>query len=197
MRENFDITGYFYQIGNLKCRKFLNIKKRNTKIRKPDLMVVMMNPGKSKPIDGIDNGKNEVQTIPDQTQDQIMRVMENCEFYYARILNLSDVRITPSGAFYDMLADLKENQIPHSIFDNKREQDFKELFVENIPTIFAWGVGKDLTELAKIAIDKIGINNPIGIEKGNRHYAFYHPLPHNKKDQIKWVDGITERIKTA
>lgn len=197
MRENFNITGYFYQIGNLKCRKYLNIKKRNIKIRKPDLMVVMMNPGKSKPIDGIDNGKNEVPTIPDQTQDQIMRVMENCEFNYARILNLSDVRITPSGAFYNMLPDLRENQIPHSIFDNKREQDFKELFVENIPTIFAWGVGKDLTELAKIAMEKIGINNPIGIQKDDRDYAFYHPLPRNNNDQIKWVDGITERIKTA
>ncbi len=197
MRENFDITGYFYQIGNLKCRKYLNIKKKNTKIRKPDLMVVMMNPGRSKPIDGIDNGKNEVPTIPDQTQDQIMRVMENCEFSYARILNLSDVRITPSGAFYNILADLKEKQIPHSIFDNKREQDFKELFVENIPTIFAWGVGKDLTELAKIAIKKIGINNPIGIEKNDRDYAYYHPLPRNNNDQIKWVDGITKRIKTA
>ncbi|GAB3333254.1 hypothetical protein GCM10027429_13620 [Marivirga atlantica] len=197
MRENFDITGYFYQIGNLKCRKYLNIKKKNTKIRKPDLMVVMMNPGGSKPIDGIDNGKNEVPTIPDQTQDQIMRVMENCEFNYARILNLSDVRITPSEAFYNILTDLKEKQIPHSIFDNKREQDFKELFVKNIPTIFAWGVGKDLTELAKIAIKKIGIKNPIGIEQNDRDYAYYHPLPRNNNDQIKWVDGITKRIKTA
>ena len=197
MKENFDITGYFYQIENLKCRKYLNIRKKNSEIQVPDLMVVMMNPGKSKPINGIDDGKQETQTIPDQTQDQIMRVMESCGFEYSRILNLSDVRITPSGAFYKMLPDLRKNEIAHSIFDKKRDKDFKELFVDNIPTIFAWGVGDDLKELAKTAIDRIGIDKPIGLNKMDKNYAFYHPLPRNYNDQIKWVDGITERIKTA
>jgi len=197
MKENFDITGYFYQIENLKCRKYLNIRKKNSEIQVPDLMVVMMNPGKSKPINGIDDGKQETQTIPDQTQDQIMRVMESCGFEYSRILNLSDVRITPSGAFYKMLPDLRKNEIAHSIFDKKRDKDFKELFVDNIPTIFAWGVGDDLKELAKTAIDRIGIDKPIGLKKMDKNYAFYHPLPRNYNDQIKWVDGITERIKTA
>lgn len=197
MKENFDITGYFYQIEDLKCRKYLNIRKKNSEIQVPDLMVVMMNPGKSKPINRIDDGRQETQTIPDQTQDQIMRVMRNCGFEYSRVLNLSDIRITPSGAFYKMLPDLKKHKIAHSIFDQKRDKDFKELFIDNIPTIFAWGVGEDLTELAKIATERIGIEKPIGLKKNDKDYAFYHPLPRNNNDQKKWVDGITERIKTA
>lgn len=197
MRQNFDINGYFYKIEGIKCRKYLDIKKKDAKIKTPDLMVVMMNPGKSKPVDGIDDGKKEVETIPDKTQDQIMRVMENCGFEYSRILNLSDVRITPCGAFYDMLPNLKKNQIPHSIFDKKRDTDFKELFVANIPTIFAWGVSKNLTELATIAIDRIGIKHSAGIKKIDEEFAFYHPLPRNNNQQIEWVKKITERIKTA
>jgi hypothetical protein len=55
----------------LKCRKYLNIKKKDTKIQTPDLKDIMMNPGKSKPI----NGKIEVETIPDQTQNQIIRIL--------------------------------------------------------------------------------------------------------------------------
>ncbi|MBT0609233.1 hypothetical protein [Aequorivita echinoideorum] len=197
MRENFDVTGYFYKINKLKCRKYLNIKRKGFQIQMPDLMVVMMNPGKSKPVNGIDDGKKEVETIPDRTQDQIMRVMENCGFQYSRILNLSDIRITPSGAFYNLLPTLEKEQIPHSIFSSHREKDFRELFVKNIPTIFAWGVDKNLTELAKIATDNIGIENPIGLRKIGQEYAFYHPLPRNNNDQIKWVARITERIKTA
>ncbi|WP_299361975.1 DUF1643 domain-containing protein [Winogradskyella sp.] len=197
MREKFEITGCFYQIGDLNCRKYLNIKRKKTRISQPQLMVVMMNPGTSQPTVGDNNQQKEVPAIPDTTQDQIMRVMENCRIEYSRILNLSDLRITPSKAFYKLLSEIRPKQIPHSIFDSRREDEFKTLFVTNIPTIFAWGVAKELTELAKSAIGKIGINNPIGIKKNNENYAFYHPLPHNHKAQIKWVSEITKQLKNS
>lgn len=81
----------------------MNIKKKESELQVPDLMVVMMNPGNSKPINGIDNYNKKTEVIPDQTQNQIMRIMINCGFEYARILNLSDARETSSSKFYQMI----------------------------------------------------------------------------------------------
>jgi hypothetical protein len=79
MREKFKITGLFYKVKGFKFRKYLNIKKTYSERKKPDLMVVMMNPGSSRPLDGNENINIEVEAIPDNTQDQIMRVMENSD----------------------------------------------------------------------------------------------------------------------
>lgn len=99
MRENFKTTGLFYQKDGYNFRKFLNIVRKNSSQNTPDLMVVMMNPGSSKPLDGIENNNCESEAIPDNTQNQIMRVMNRCNFDYARILNLSDLREPKSSVF--------------------------------------------------------------------------------------------------
>lgn len=49
-----------------------------------------MNPELSNPKSGIKN--IETITLPDNTQKQIMNIMKNCNFEYARILNLSDLK---------------------------------------------------------------------------------------------------------
>ena len=42
MREDFKITGLFYQNNGYNFRKFLNIVRKNTNQDTPDLIVVMM-----------------------------------------------------------------------------------------------------------------------------------------------------------
>ena len=103
MKTDFEINGLFYENKNLLCRKYLDIKRNEAISNKPDLMVVMMNPGSSRPEDG--NEKNIIasKAVPDKTQDQIMKVMNNCNFNYARILNLSDLREAKSKVFYSKL----------------------------------------------------------------------------------------------
>jgi len=197
MRENFEIKGLFYQIDNLKCRKYLNIKKKETELQIPDLMIVMMNPGNSKPINGLDDYNKETEAIPDNTQDQIMKVMTNCGFEYARILNLSDARETSSEKFYKKILEFKSKKIEHSIFSNNRKDDLEKYLVKNIKTIFAWGVNNALTELAKNAIGKIEAETIYGSKKENTEFAYYHPLPqYNPEEQKKWVEKITKQIKT-
>ena len=100
MKTDFEINGLFYENKNLLCRKYLDIKRNEAISNKSDLMVVMMNPGSSRPEDG--NEKNIIasKAVPDKTQDQIMKVMNNCNFNYARILNLSDLREAKSKVFY-------------------------------------------------------------------------------------------------
>ncbi len=195
MRKDFSINGLFYELKGFKFRKYLNIIRNSSTKKNPDLIVIMMNPGSSRPTNGIDNFNEETETVPDRTQDQIMKLMNNCSFDYARILNLSDLREPKSSLFYDAINTLDKNNIPHSIFDAKRINDFEELFVRDVPVIFAWGVNKRLIDLAHQAIECIGCKNPIGLNKEGLSFAYYHPLPQNFNKQKEWVEKITEIIK--
>ncbi len=80
----FEVTGHFYELCGYKFRKYLDIKCSETSKTKPELMVVMMNPGSSYPLDGIDNNSVPSQAVPDKTQYQIMKVMNNVSIDYAR-----------------------------------------------------------------------------------------------------------------
>ncbi len=122
MRKNFKITGLFYQQDGFYFRKFLNIVKKDSEIKKPDLMVVMMNPDSSRPLDGNESNNIEAEAIPDNTQDQIMRVMKNCNFDFAQILNLSDLREAKSSVSYEKIEELQKHKISHSIFDKKKKE---------------------------------------------------------------------------
>ncbi|SEG47767.1 DUF1643 domain-containing protein [Flavobacterium urumqiense] len=195
MREDFNITGLFYENQGYKFRKFLNIVKKDSNCQIPDLMVVMMNPGGSRPINGYDDYKIETETIPDRTQDQIMVLMNNCKFNYARILNLSDFREPKSRKFYNQMDDFETKNIHHSIFCEERKEDFNKLFIKDIPVIFAWGVNRNLFELAALAKERIGLVNVSGLKKEGEEYAYYHPLPQTYNKQKEWVINITETIK--
>jgi hypothetical protein len=195
MREDFNVTGLFYENQGYKFRKFLNIVKKDSNCQIPDLMVVMMNPGGSRPINGYDDYKIETETIPDRTQDQIMVLMNNCKFNYARILNLSDFREPKSRKFYNQMDDFETKNIHHSIFCEERKEDFNKLFIKDIPVIFAWGVNRNLFELAALAKERIGLVNVSGLKKEGEEYAYYHPLPQNNNKQKEWVINITETIK--
>ena len=74
MRDRFDVEGHFYKIDNYKCRKYLDIKSKDLKLSVPDLMVVMMNPGSSYPLDGNDNNDSVSEAVPDNTQVQIIKL---------------------------------------------------------------------------------------------------------------------------
>jgi len=194
MRNEYEITGLFYKIGDYKCRKYLDIKLKSSKITNPDLMVVMMNPGSSYPLDGIDNNTKPSFAEPDNTQDQIMKVMKNTSFKYARILNLSDLRTPDSNKLYKFVKSEDSKTVPHTIFDNDRIDDFNLLFVKDVPIIYGWGVNSSLTGLAKLAIETINHPSPIGIKKDTKQYAYYHPLPRIYKKQIEWVEKLSQRL---
>lgn len=194
MKIQFTISGFYYEVQGIKFRKYLDIKTVNSGCKIPDLMVVMMNPGSSKPLDAIDNNTKESLAIPDNTQSQIMKVMLNCNLQYARVLNLSDLREANSSKFYSKLKELEHKGISHSIFDKDRQDDFNQLWVNNVPVIFGWGVSVNLIPLALKAMVACKASNPFGILKANTDWAFYHPLPpiHNK--QLEWVTAVSKQL---
>tara|TARA_R110001592_G_scaffold90485_2_gene266014 strand:- start:25312 stop:25896 length:585 start_codon:yes stop_codon:yes gene_type:complete len=183
MKTQFKITGRYYTKNEYKFREVLNIKKIDSKIKAPDLMVIMMNPGGFKPLNGIDNSNTETLAKPDVTQNQIMKIMLNGNFKYARVLNLSDLREPKSKDFYDRIEEMDALNIAHSIFNESRKEGFNKLWVPDVPVIFGWGVNRKLKNLGLKAIEKTKVSNPIGVQKPNTHWAYYHPLPPNTNKQ--------------
>lgn len=195
MKEEFDIRGCFYELAGLKCRKFLDIKRRRSSLKEPDLVAVMMNPGNSKPVDGRYEDHRVTQAKPDRTQMQIMRFMNNSGFDYCRIINLTDIQETRSKTLFEILEKPKTKRITHSIFDPKRQEEFNELCPKSRLTLLAWGVDDALSELAQQAMKKLGNDNILGLKKENGKLAYYHPLPPSYHKQQQWVHQISEQLK--
>ena len=93
----------------------------------PDLLVVMMNPGGSKPLGALwdaDANQGFTAAQPDRTQYQIMRLMlvaqrDGIPWHHARILNLSDLRTPKSAEVLRKLQVYREDD-SHSLFSLSR-----------------------------------------------------------------------------
>lgn len=194
MSTKFEVTGLFYESNGYKLRRYLDIKRVGVLRNEPDLMVVMMNPGSSYPLDGIDNNSVPSEAEPDTTQQQIMKVMDAAVFNYARILNLSDLRTPDSNELYRFFKSESCSSVEHSIFSPGRKPELEKLFISGIPVIFGWGVNQVLIPLAKQAIESLCINKPLGMLKPKTRYSYYHPLPRVYTKQLEWVQHVTSQI---
>ncbi|SDU03203.1 Protein of unknown function [Pseudomonas pohangensis] len=194
MSTKFEVRGLFYESNGYKLRKNLDIKRIGAELNDPDLMAVMMNPGSSYPLDEINNNTVPSEKEPDNTQQQIMKVMDVAALNYARILNLSDLRTPDSSELYRFLKSEKSSEVEYSIFSPNRKSEREQLFVNGTPVIFGWGVNQALVPLAKQAIEALCINNPLGILKSNTRYSYYHPLPRIYAKQLEWVQHVTSQI---
>jgi hypothetical protein len=194
MGNNFKISGHFYEIYGLKCRRYLEIKRVGSNLSQPDIMVVMMNPGSSCPENRIDNNIDQSKAHPDRTLNKIMAVMNKTNFNFARVLNLSDVRQPNSTKFYEFLNSSSANSIPHSIFHPLRREEFSTLFRQGVPVIYGWGVNSNLEGLAREAIELISEKNPIGIRKNGTEWAYYHPLRRTTTEHDDWVKTVTSLL---
>ena len=197
MEEDFHITGLFYMCKGHKCRSYLDIKRKGSKASTPDIMVVMMNPGSSRPKDGVDDNTKdsavESEILPGPTQYQIMRVMNGAGLDYARVLNLSDLKNPDSSDFRRLLGEIdKQKLFSHSIFDPARKSEFDTLFVSDVPVILAWGVHNSLRDLSNAAVAAVVGSKIAGVRKqGN---AYYHPMPRIKGDQDEWVKKVVAQL---
>ena len=195
--------GDFYKLDGHRCRSTLEIvtctvpaDERNQLLScQPDIVVVMMNPGKSRPCEGgdgqgrrphaIGTGAHLVPTCPDKTQQALVKVMRSKGFRHARVLNLSDVSEPKSTKFLD---DIRHNRLPqgYSVFCSVRN---RELQCRLNPTtgivIVAWGKNYRLRKLAETAI---GSFNSFGLRFhgwGNQP-LFYHPARRSKQ-WPRWI----------
>jgi len=195
--------GHFYELNDVPCRDLLIISDLEiiTKNIVINLLVVMMNPGSSIPLDdgfAVNIFSKEcVLTKPDNTQSQVMKLMNTNNYNTAVVINLSDVREPKSSKFALKLKGLSFGPMgeQHSIFSEQRNQELINIINScgPCPVVFASGVNYKLRFLTSKAKQSFS-NNPL-IGKQNNKGLFYHPLPRSKQKQNEWVDEINIKIK--
>ena len=190
--------GDFYMLNDYPCRSTLEIvnscvpanERSQLLSSRPEIIVVMMNPGTSRPSAGgnghvrcpreVGSGANLVPTCPDDTQQAIVKVMRCKGFSHARVLNLSDVREVESSTFLD---DLKHDRLPsgHSVFCSERTGELQErLMSRSGIAIAAWGKDRRLRKLAETALDSFRSRN-LRVHGWKNHPFFIHPVRRSRQ----------------
>ena len=197
-RQQFTIQGHFYNRDGLNFRRFLEIRRSNANNIENDLNVILMFPGSSFPlyIDGNNPPDHLVDANPDETQDQIMRIMYNLNFNYIKIINLSDIRLERANSrdFINMLGNRLIN-VDHSIFSIPNREIIRNYLNPTSPFLLAWGCDRGLMGLQQQALKVLnqfwgrGINI-IGLPCANNVFGYKHPKPTRMVDQIIWVNDI-------
>jgi len=163
-----------------------------------ELIVVMMNPGSSKPASksytpivisrpsDIKKKRFIVEAKPDNAQYQIMRFMLINGWSHARILNLSDLRQAKSAVFMKTWPTLPES---HSIFSTSRKKVLDELIGHPEQVLLAWSQEARLLPLAGIAKNALRSFNTIGLSRGEDLFAY--PSPMLQKHKEAWLASIS------
>lgn len=212
LKKKYFVQGRFYSLTNnnnsAKCRSLLTITDRaNSNHRK--LLVVMLNPGSSRPladnyneptipIKQIDKLKQVplVPAKPDTTQYQIMIVMNVLNFSDAQIINLLDIREPKSGILFDN-AKIRNIESEASIFSDSRQAELKTYFTTDTTVILAWGNARTISDIEKIAIKRItSLTDKVFMVCDDDKFI-RHPSPQNHNLKLKWLDNIIEQLNSS
>ena len=172
----------------------------------PDAVVIMMNPGSSRPIEDGDTDnlltmplsdgfqKPLLLTQPDNTQYQIMRIMVSKHWNHDRVLNISDLRDPKSPSFIartQKLAALPDGAT-HSLFCDARTTERETMLRRKpgAPFIIGWGQDAGLIPLAKQCLSRIEGGKIITVPAGNDTVLTAHPSPMLQKKKEEWLDAI-------
>jgi hypothetical protein len=223
LKKRFSVFGHFYQISlggeSVGCRSLLELVSQDTMPvdpnelahSKPDLLVIMMNPGSSRPLDGtyqppavthhleIPKSREWVATQPDNTQYQIMRIMAARGYNHGRVLNLSDIREPKSPVLFKKMSALES--IPggrvHSLFSSERHAEFEELLEschDGVAVLVGWGRDKALIPLATVAKKRLAGKTLFGQPVDEEGILYAHPSPMLQRMKEAWVDGVLVQI---
>lgn len=155
----YSFLGQFYRLPSTAegFRSSLDITLSSSDQRHLDALVIMMNPGGSRPLCDHqpecqlgscqhDASGKPTPTAPDDTQKFITELMGLKGWKKVRVINLSDVRRIN-------LDDIKVSSLPasHSIFDASRQLDLTAE-LNNAPLVVcAWGSPRQLMRIARSA----------------------------------------------
>ncbi len=215
LKKEFAIFGHFYdrkfkeQI--IPCREILEIVSikdipfdfQELAKTQPELIVIMMNPGSSKPANkeyvpvvincplDIMSKRHIVEAIPDNAQYQIMRFMLLNGWSHARILNLSDLREPKSAVFMKTWPSLPDS---HSIFSMARKDSLNTMIGEPVKILLAWSQEESLLPLARMAKKSINSFDAVGLPRGDDLYAY--PSPMLQKHKEAWLENINNLMNS-
>ncbi|MEO5364602.1 MAG: hypothetical protein H7838_13405 [Magnetococcus sp. DMHC-8] len=221
LKKLFGVYGDFYQIelgGRFHaCRSVLELiahaatpsDLRQLAGRQPDLLVVMMNPGSSRPVlpgyqprlvgeEGPGAQPERVPTRPDNTQYQIMRIMAARGWQHARVLNLSDLREPKSLQWMksvEQLAGVAGGE-RHSLFCPARRLERQRLLgpVGALPVLVGWGRDARLGRLAGQCLQQLQGWRLIGVPVGDDGLYYAHPSPMLQQKKDQWLSAILAQL---
>lgn len=221
LKSKFDVFGHFYSVQVapkkfVECRSVLEIveadhapkKTADLSRRKPDAAFIMMNPGSSRPLTEVNNRIHAkaihelpvslVPTKPDTTQYQVMRLMHHCEWRHVRVLNLSDLRCSQSGVFFEQFMGLEDDFSfeAHSVFSDRRRDELALKLIDGFSVIRAWGVSPHLDPLIDRCMSKLIEAKVVrGLLKDGTTQKYLHPLPSLQSQQVEWVNRMVEQCR--
>lgn len=216
LKKNFDVLANFYSVDvrgahPIRCRSVLEIRGRSLPPgTSADAVVVMMNPGSSRPVveedvlvapSGLAAMKDRLKpAVPDTTQYQVMRVMHHMRWGHVRVINLSDLRDSKSDSFVDRYIRVEKEfgLTSHSVFAPERRSRLRQYLArrEGAPMIRAWGVAQELIPLIERASEAlVGEGQLTGLEKPGRQGRFYHPLPTLQSQKELWVAQMLAQLR--
>lgn len=193
--HGWSARGMFYELNGYPMRRVLDVKANGCQATQPQLMVVMMNPGSSRPSSTNYFFDEMCEAIPDKTQEQIIKVCEQCDIDYFRVLNLSDLRQPKSSIFLSKLSDPKFQNLPHSIFHPQRKAELEAKWEKGVPAVFGWGVDSNLEPLARSALTSLQIPHPIGWQPKLSGWAYYHPLQRETSRKAEWLNVVVTQLR--
>ncbi len=230
LKKSFRCYGHFYRLNiegtdPLLCRSVLEITSlpreavgagtdpedlfntaEHTCAGVPDAVVIMMNPGSSRPIEEGDTDrlltmplpdgfqKPLVLTQPDNTQYQLMRIMVSKGWKHIRILNISDIRDPKSPSFIARTQSLDkiDGGGVHSLFSKVRKREREQALKrkDGAPFILGWGQDSGLIPLAKQCLDCIDGERIVTIPSETNPILTAHPSPMMQAKKEEWLDAI-------
>ncbi|MCJ8288455.1 MAG: DUF4145 domain-containing protein [Crocinitomicaceae bacterium] len=207
LENQFSFKGNYYLKSGVKFRNTLEISENGSSEEdKSDLIVVMLNPVGSHPLTNDPNNWHDkssvfgpVECVPDDTQFQIVRLMNLCKYSRVLVLNLFDICDTDSIRMSDryLVSSEKRENLKESVFHEDRRSELNEILSsskENAPIIIGWGVSEPLGKIKSAVLDNV-INKlgrrVIGWKKNRAQY--YHPWPRgeeNEQNRNKWPEQV-------
>lgn len=225
LKKRFTCYGHFYELllmsgERAKCRSVLEIVDASVRQdvpsdvseRRPDAVVVMMNPGSSHPKDiyHIDEQieypqsrtsmrKELVLTQPDNTQYQVMRVAVNFGWSHVRVLNLSDLRDPKSGSFLqkvDALAQIMGGHV-HSMFCPERGAELAQALTRNgrSPIVLGWGQDAGLVPLATQCMKRLEGEPTCTVQSDVHPLLNAHPSPMLQSKKLQWLETMVQELE--
>ena len=221
LKEIFSCYGHFYnwqlEKDEYPCRSVLEIVRKKDNVdknslwgKKADAVVIMMNPGSSRPIESVLETeirrypysdtcfKSMVLTQPDNTQYQIMRVGIKFGWKHIRVLNLSDLRDSKSVSFLNCIKIL--NKIPtgnnHSLFSEKRiEECAISLRRKFDPIIVGWGQDAGLLPLVNQCVKRLDDIPLVGVISDLNPLLNLHPSPMLQSAKENWLYQVVKNLE--
>ena len=169
--------------------------------RRPDVCVVMMNPGSSAPLPGFGQAQDEGRLIPakpDRVQHQIMRLMAMMDWQHARIVNLADIRAAKSADLYRLIESGADSRQLGCLFAGQSQVKPEQVVTAPL-ALCAWGLDARLAPWAQQAQDWIESRrlDIYGLRvESLTHPAYRYPKPvGNWAAAVTWLNTVYQSLR--